>query len=129
PAQESVESQGGHLPDRFEDDRLRHLRAAGLAVGERDRDLDDFEPRAERAVRRLDLKRVSLRVDCVEVDRLEHPSPVALEAAGEVADTRPEQDARIPRAAGRDEASDESPVADAAAGDVARAKHEISVLR
>ena len=59
-----------------------------LAVGERDRHLDDAEAGPERAVGRLDLEGVALRVDRVEVDRLEHGAPVALEPAGQVAHRR-----------------------------------------
>src|SRR5204862_3081081 len=87
----------GHLPDRLGEDRLRHLRRAGLAVDERDRDLDDTEAGPDRTVRRLDLEGVALRRDPVQVDRLEHLAPVALEAAGQIADRQAEDRPRVER--------------------------------
>src|SRR5438093_13440261 len=42
-AGQGSEAKGRDLPDRLQDDRLAHLRAADLAVGERDRNLDDPE--------------------------------------------------------------------------------------
>ena len=74
------------------------------------------------AVRRLDLERVALRADRVEVDRLEHLPAVALEAARQVADVDAEERPRVPRAAGRDEAPPAAPVLGAAARDVPRAQ-------
>src|SRR5919204_4457703 len=84
--QEGGAAQSRHLPDRLEHDVAAHLRAADGAVDERDRHLDHAKARAERPVRRLDLEGVAPRRHGVEVDRLEHVAPVALEAAGEVAD-------------------------------------------
>src|SRR3954449_12808689 len=86
------DAQHGHLPDGLEHDRLRHLRSAEDPVGERDRDLDHAKAAAQRPVGRLDLEGVAARVDRVELDRLEHGAPVALEAAREVADAYAEQD-------------------------------------
>src|SRR4029453_18282107 len=84
---------------------------------------------AKGAVRRLNLKGVALRLDCIEVDALEHIAAIALEASGEVAHRHAEQDARVPRAAGRDETPQQSPVPDTAALDVARAEHDVRVGR
>src|SRR5918996_358539 len=81
---ERSEAERRHLPDRLGHDRLRHLRAAHLAVDKGDRDLYHLEPRTERAVRRLDLERVPLRVNRIQVDRLEDQPPVALEPAGQI---------------------------------------------
>src|SRR2546421_10208837 len=86
------EPEQGHLPDRLQHDRAAHLRAADLAVDERDRHLDDAEARPQRAVGRLDLERVAARVDRVEVDPLQHVAPVALEAPREVAHADAEED-------------------------------------
>src|SRR5438874_10609369 len=94
-------------------------------VREPDRHLDDAEALAQRSIRRLDLEGVALRMDLVEVDRLQHLPPVALEAAGEVADADAEQEARVERAAPRDDAPAESPVLGAAAVDVAGAEREV----
>src|SRR5207253_6925740 len=111
-----------HLPDGLDDDRAAHLRMPLRAIGEADRHLDDAEPRAQRPVRRLDLEGVALRVHCVEVDPLEHRTPVALEAAGQVANADAEQYPGIPRSARRDEPPYASPVHDLAAVDVAGAE-------
>ena len=84
-----------------------------------------MEAGAERAVGRLDLERVALRVDDVEVDRLQHGAAIALEAPGQVVHPNSEQHACIERAAGRHDSSEEAPVADRAALDVARPEREI----
>ena len=126
----AAQPQQRHLPDRLEHDRARHLRAADLAVDEADRHLPDAEALAQRAVGQLDLERVAARVHRVEVDRLEHGAPEALEAAGQVAHRHAEHEPRVERAAGRDRRAGRSaPVLDAAARDVARAEHEVGVLR
>src|SRR4029450_6836779 len=72
------------LPYGFHPNRLSHLRAAHLSVDEDDRYLDDAEPSPQCPVGGLDLECVALRVDRVEVDRLENHAAVALEAAGQV---------------------------------------------
>src|SRR5688500_1107768 len=72
-----------------------HLRAAALALAERDRHLDHLEPALERAVGQLDLERVALRAHGRQVDRLEHLAAEALEAAGEVADPDGQHGARV----------------------------------
>src|SRR5215210_4165480 len=50
---ERAEAQRRDLPDRLEHDPAAHLRAAALAVGERDRNLDDAEAGPQSAVGRL----------------------------------------------------------------------------
>ena len=109
PAGQRAQPDQRHLPDRLEHDRAVHLRGAVLAVGERDRDLDDAEAGAAHAVRRLDLERVALRVDRVERDRLEHAAAEALEAAGQVADAALEEDLRVDVPAERDEPAQQRP--------------------
>src|SRR2546430_178249 len=86
------------LPDRLEHDRAAHLRAAGFAVDEPDRNLDDAEARPQRAVGRLDLERVAAAADPVEVDPLAHRAAVALEAPGQCADPRADNDLGVDRA-------------------------------
>src|SRR5207247_10277352 len=81
-----------------------------LAVGDPDRNPDDAEAGPQRPVGRLDLERVALRVDRVEVDLLEHLAAVALEAAGEISDLRREQHARIEGTARGDRATRRAPV-------------------
>src|SRR5713101_584287 len=61
PAQERREAQDGNSSDCLEEDRPAHLRVAGRPVDELDRDLDDVEAGAQRAVRALDLEGVALR--------------------------------------------------------------------
>src|SRR6266550_810212 len=123
------EAQGRHLPDRLEHDPTTHLRATALAVDERDRHLDNPEAGAQRAVGHLDLEGVAAGGDRVEVDRLQHLAPEALEAAGQVADADAEQDARVERAARRDEPPHDAPVPNRPAGHVARAEHEVGLPR
>src|SRR3954447_14535113 len=123
-AEQRLEAEKRHLPDRLEHDRAAHLRVALLAVREADRDLDDTEALAQSPVGRLDLEGVASRSDRVEVDSLEHLAPVALEAAGRIADRHQEQ-ARVDRRAHRDRAAHEAPVRDCAALDIPRAEHEI----
>src|SRR5262249_1791423 len=101
---ERPEPEKRHLPDRLEHDRTAHLRAAVHAVDEGDRHLFDPESGAQRAVGGLDLEGVAAGVDRVEVERLEHVAPEALEAAGQVAHADTEQHACVERAAGRHDA-------------------------
>src|SRR5207248_6434117 len=54
-AEQRGRPEGRYLPDRLEHDRAAHLRAAGLAVDEADRHLDDAEARPQGPVGRLDL--------------------------------------------------------------------------
>src|SRR6266540_6852921 len=119
-AAHGCESERGYLPDRFGHDRLRHLRTAGFPVDEGDGNLPDAEACAQRSICRLDLERISLRVDRAEVDRLENPASVALEASGEVAHRRTQHDACIPRSTRGHEAPQRAPVAHGAAAHVAR---------
>src|SRR3954451_4559850 len=126
-AHQRPEPEDRHLPDRLEHDPAAHLRAAMLAVDERDRDLDDAEAGAERAVGALDLEDVTLGGDRVEVERLEHGTPIAPEAAGHVPYGDAEQHPRVPRAAARDEAAHTAPVAHAAALHVARPEHQVGI--
>src|SRR5512132_479511 len=96
---------GRDLPHGLEHDRLAHLRAADLPVDEDDRDLDDAEVSPERHVGRFDLEGVALRVDHVQIDRLEHDAAVALEAAGQVAHADAEQHLCVEGASAGDEAA------------------------
>src|SRR6187551_953802 len=126
-AEQSSGAERRHLPDRLEHDPLAHLGAADLAIGERDRNLDDPKARSQGAVRGLDLERVAERRDAVQVDRLQHFAPVALEAAGQVADAELQEHLGVERAPTRDEAANEPPVPGAAALDVPGAEHEIRI--
>ena len=54
---------------------------------------------------RLDLEGIALRLDRVEIDRLEHDPAVALEAPREIPDTHAEDESREERAAPRDNAA------------------------
>src|SRR4029077_991215 len=85
PAGALPEAQPRHQPHRLGGDPPGHLALALPAFAKDDRNLDDPEARAHGAVGELDLKGVSLRAHVVELDRLEHLSPEALEATGQVA--------------------------------------------
>ncbi len=94
------------------------------SVDEADRNLDDAEALAQRAIRRLDLEHVAGGVDRVEVDRLEHVPAEALEASRRVVN-RHQEDARVDRGATGDQAPHEAPVLGSATGDVAGAEREV----
>jgi hypothetical protein len=64
-------------------------------IDERDRHLRHGEAGTERPVGRLDLEGVSAGGHRLQVDRLQHAAPEALEAAGQVAHTDAEQRARV----------------------------------
>src|SRR5271165_2368871 len=68
--------------ERLQRDPRRHLAASVPALAEHDRNLHDGEAALYRALRQLDLEAVAMRADRLEVDRLEHLAPEALEAAG-----------------------------------------------
>src|SRR3954463_14438396 len=85
------EPQQRHLQHRLENDRAAHLRRALRPVDEDDGDLLDAKSFPEDAVCRLDLERIALRLDRVEVERLEHLPSEALEPARQVADAYAEQ--------------------------------------
>src|SRR6266511_3508983 len=116
-----------HAPDCLEGDSPRHLAGPGLAVAEDDRDLLDPEAVADGAKRELDLERVALRAHGVEVDRLEHLAPVALEAASEVAHGQAEDVLGVPAPATGHHTADGSPTFDAATVDVARPNGKVGV--
>ena len=75
----------------LERDRRAHLRVAGGALAERERHLDDAQPGAMRALRRLDLEDVALRARRRDVDRVEGGGEPELEAAGEIGVGQPER--------------------------------------
>jgi hypothetical protein len=122
---ECGETQPRHVHDRLEEDRPAHLGDAFGAIREADGHFDDGEAFAQRAVRPLDLEGVALRVDRVEIDGFEDTAPVALEAAGEIADAHSENQTGVQRAAPGDEPPPEPPVRGAATGHVARAEREV----
>ena len=63
----------GHLPYGLEDDAARHLRPAGAALCEDDRNLDDLGAGPEGAVGRLDLEGVALRPESERAAALRRP--------------------------------------------------------
>jgi len=67
-------------------------------------------------------------VDRVEVDRLEHLAPVALEAAGQITHAHAEENPGVERASRRHEPAERTPVADRAAADVARSEHDVGAF-
>src|SRR5919109_5110917 len=104
-----VEPQRRDLERRLDDDRPRHLRLPNPAVAKRDRDLDDVEPRAHRAVGHLDLKRVALRADGLELDALQGAPSPALEPARHVPDPQPEHGTGVGAAPAADRAPPGAP--------------------
>src|SRR5205809_697192 len=73
-----------HHPDRLTKDGFGHLAVAFGPVHEHDRDLDNAKPLPPGPEAHLDLKRITIRSDVVEIDRLENSASEALEAAGRV---------------------------------------------
>src|SRR6185312_7413828 len=98
-------------------------------VAEDDRHLDHLEAGADRAVGHLDLEGVAAGLNRIEVDRLQHLAAEALEAAGHVGDVDAEDQLRVGAAAAADRLAQRPPVADAAAGHVARAEHDVGLPR
>src|SRR5579872_3738367 len=119
PGTLAAEAQQRHAPHGLEHDRPAHLRASTRAIGEDDRHLDDPEARLPRAVGRLDLERIAPGGDAIEVDRLEHASREALEAAGRILHAHLQEERRVERGPAGDESPQQAPVAHTAAGDVA----------
>src|SRR4051812_42916298 len=123
-----VQTHLRHAPYRLESNPPRHLRAPDLAVAEDDRDLAYAEAVADGAVGQLDLERVALRADGVEIDRLEHLAPVALESAGEVAHREPQHALGVPAPPARNDAAPDAPALALPAVNVARAEHDVGVV-
>ena len=87
------------------------------------------KPARDRAVRELDLEGVAARADRRQVDRLEHLAAEALEAAGEVAHAQRRARIRAYHEPPRLTIRRTRPQSvTRAAGDVARAEHEVGVL-
>ena len=84
-----------------------------------------MKPGQDRAVGDLDLEHVALGADARQVDRLEHLAPDALEAAGEILHGDAQDRPRVQAAAAADQPPREAPVPHPAAGDVARAEHQV----
>src|SRR5581483_12142963 len=78
-----------------------------------------------RAIRHLDLEHVSAGGDRVEVDRLEHASTEALEAARRIADAHVQEEPGVEGSPARDHTPDQPPVAHAAAAHVAGPEDEV----
>src|SRR3977135_3298646 len=96
-----------------------------LAVAKDDRHLAHGEPARQGALGKVDLEAVAVRADRVQLDRLEHLAPKALEAAREIANLEVEHAPCVRPPAATDHPSQRTPVLDAAAGHVARAEREI----
>src|SRR5919202_1323019 len=75
-------------------DGFAHLALADLAVRKDDGHLFDAEALTHALVDGLDLKGVAFQADGVEVERLEHAAPVALESCGAVAHRQLQERAR-----------------------------------
>src|SRR5262245_5067142 len=129
PAGERSEPEQRDLPHRLGHDRARHLRRARATLDEGDRNLLHPEAAAADPVRRLDLDRIAVGRERVEVDRLECRPPEALDPAGEVPHAQAQEDLRVEAAAARHDAAQETPVGRATARRVARAEHEVGVVR
>src|SRR5438067_8819117 len=71
-----------------------HLARAHFAVGEDNGHFFDAEALAHALVDRCDLKSVALQVDGLQVKRLQHAAPVALESCGTVTHGQPQDRAR-----------------------------------
>ena len=68
-------------PHGFQDDLFRHFRGPHLPVHEHDGDFLDLQPALPAVIIHLDLERVSIGTNTVQVDVLENGSAIALEAA------------------------------------------------
>src|SRR5689334_1061128 len=94
-------------PHGFPDDMARHLALAFGPVDEDDRDLHDPEAALPRPEAELDLERVPVRANRVEVERGEHLAAEALEATGRVEQLKSRDDAGVDvRVVAQDETRD-----------------------
>ncbi len=129
PADCGVDAPLGDPHERLAHDRAAHLALAALALGERDRHLDDPEARPQCAPGQVDLEAVALRRHRGVVDALQHRAPVGAVAR------RSRRAGRCPAPAGcrgcrRARAVRATrPVDDRAAGHPARTEHEVGVAR
>src|SRR4029078_8889246 len=126
--QSTGQAELGHLPHRFEDDAARHLRPAGAALCEDDRNLDDLDAAAEGAVGRLDLEGVALGPNPIERRCLEGFATPALETARKVVDRDAEDRPSVEGAKAADCLPSLAPVLRDAAVDIARAEREPGAL-
>src|SRR4029079_15673308 len=90
PAAEVVDPLLDDDDQCFAHDSARHLRRAGGAVAERDRELDDLSADANQPVGHLDREAVALGCDGVELHPLERIGSVGAVPGGGVVDRQPE---------------------------------------
>src|SRR3990172_9024578 len=79
---EALDLQPPHHPHRLIDDLFGHLGNAVSAVGEDNRDFVELESIPPRFEIHLDLKRIAVGVNRIEIDAFEYFPPEALESPG-----------------------------------------------
>ncbi len=115
-------------PDRLPDDALAHLARADVTIDEDDRHLAHPEPRVPGAEHRLDLERVAVGADGVDVQPLEHPAVIAFEAARQIVERKPRHDPRVPVGGPGKEQPPHRPVNDRHSAHVARSDDDVEIL-
>src|SRR5256885_7584673 len=65
-----------HIHKTLNKDLARHLRFANPAVQEDDRRLNDLVSLLQDPIRHLDLEGIALRLHCIQIDVLQHLTPV-----------------------------------------------------
>ena len=80
-AEARPDEQRRHTPDRFQHDRPAHLGPARSPFIERNRDFDDVEAAHPGVMGELDLKRVAIGFDPIEVERFKQATTVTPEGA------------------------------------------------
>src|SRR3954470_197092 len=119
------EAHSGDAQDRLGRDRERHLRPPRPALAEDDRHLLDSQARTRGSIRRLDLERVAVGREGVEIERAQRRGPEALEPAGQVADRRAQHGTRVDAARSRQEPPVPWPAVDPSPAHVAGPEHDV----
>src|SRR5262245_60965579 len=128
-AHEIQEAEFPYQRGGLEDDATVHFGDPGATVHEHDRDLLDPESTLPAAKRHLDLESVPLGADPVERNALERAPAEALETPGRVGERHAGDEARVHVRAVREDEPRQRPVDDGDAVQVARAQHDVGILR
>ena len=128
PAARPAAQREGHA-DALQRDRQRHLRLAGDALAEDERDLLDALAHEVGELGGLDLEGVAGGQHRVEVELGERARAPQLEAAAEVVEGQAEDELGARAAHAAEHAAGRRPAGRPAAGHVAVAEHEVGLAR
>lgn len=103
----------------------RHLGLANAAIRKDNRDLADAKTALERAIGHLNLEAIAIGANAIKLKALKDLAAVATIAAGTVSEGQAKDHAGIEIAAAADQLAADAPVSRPAAGDIARADHQV----